>query len=355
MWKSRRRLVLECSVVVAALGSLLGCDRAKRETLDRVDDHDPSTWTSQGDCETLLEESTPDSTPRIGTWNVRYFPDSQEGPQTDEEKATNVQWLACAMASLNVDVLAVQEFKTTDASLEKQDELIQRLNELTAGDWQIQLAPCEPKEVQHPGFMYDATRVTGSNFREIPALNPGPTCNNEASPGFAGYFSIHGGPDFHLIAVHFQAGSTATTMEKRDYSIGTMQSVMDEANGVVPDTDIFFTGDFNTAGCTDCDPVVSSLDEVSELAGTVSTMPTPSWLVGASEDCSRHVDDDPPLLDHFVLSQSTEEVPTDAVAHVGGICEETHCDRLSNWLEDARDTLSDHCPVTLDLSANDQD
>jgi hypothetical protein len=347
--------VLEGGVVLAALGGVLGCDRLERETVDRVDDHDPSTWTSQSDCETLLEEKTPDATPRIGTWNVRYFPDSQEDTQPDEEKRTDVPWLACAMASLDVDVLAVQEFKSTDASLEKQDELILRLNELTGGDWQIQLAPCEPKEVQHPGFVYDATRVTGSNFREIPTLNPGSTCTNEASPGFAGYFSIHGGPDFHLIAIHFQAGSTKSAMVNRDDSIATMQSVMDEANGVVPDTDIFFTGDFNTAGCSDCDPALSSLDEVAELADTVNAMDTPSWLVGASEDCTRQVDDELPLLDHFVLSQSTEEVPTEAVAHVGGICEETQCDRLSNWLEDARDTLSDHCPVTLDLSANDQD
>jgi hypothetical protein len=46
------------------------------------------------------------------------------------------------------------------------------------------------------------------------------------------------------------------------------------------------------------------------------------------------------------------EVPVQAKAHVTGICEETRCDRLRNWQEDARARLSDHCPVLLDLAAD---
>jgi predicted extracellular nuclease len=329
----------------------LACDRAERETLDRVDDHDESTWTSRSDCEALLPpQQTRGATPRIGTWNVRYFPDSQEGAQTDPEAATDVPWLACAIASLDVDVLAIQEFKNTDLAAQKKQELVQRLNELTGGDWRIEVAACQPAEVQHPGFLYDASRVTGSHFREISLLNPDPVCSNVSSPGFGGYFSVQGGPDFHLISVHLTAGDAVDSIEKRDYSVSVLPSVAAEARALVADDDLIFTGDFNTSGCVDCAPAVSSAEEVAQVAETVSAMGTPFRLLQATESCSRQIDDNPPLVDHFVATSSMAEVPAQAVAHVTGICEEIHCDRLRNWLEDARERLSDHCPVLLELA-----
>ena len=342
--------------VLFLFATALACDRVERETLDRLDDYEPSTWTSRSDCEALLSERPQNAErPRIGTWNIRYFPDSQEQTQTDPEKMTDVPWAACAIASLHVDVLAVQEFKRTAVAVQKQAELITRLNELTAGDWRLELAPCDPAEVQHPGFLYDAERVTGTHFREIPMLNPQPVCNNLASPGFGGYFKVTGGPDFHLIAVHLTAGNGLAGIEGRDQSLSTLQAVVDDARGVVSDTDIFFTGDFNTSGCPDCSPAVSSAEEVAQLAETVVAMPTPLKLLRASQSCSRHVDSDPPLLDHVVVAESAAEVPDDSIAKVTGICEATACGRLRNWLEDARDRLSDHCPVTVDLAAHDDD
>ena len=356
MWLGNRRTALQYTSVFFLFGTVLACDRTERETLDRLDDPEPSTWTSRSDCESLLTGRTQDAEiPRIGTWNIRYFPDSQEQPQTDPGKTTDVPWLACAIASLDVDVLAVQEFKKTDIAVQKQGELIERLNELTSGDWQLQLAPCNPAEVQHPGFLYDGSRVTGTNFREIPILNPNPVCDNVASPGFGGYFKIAGGPDFHLISVHFTAGNGVAAIEGRDYSFSTLPAVVDEAAGLVADNDIFFTGDFNTSGCPDCSPEVSSLAEVAEREQEVAAMPTPLTLVGASESCTRHVDNDPPLLDHFIGRQGMGEMPSGSIAHVAGICEATACGRLRNWLEEARDRLSDHCPVLLDVAAQDDD
>ena len=356
MLKSNAWPTLRYASVLSLLTLAISCDRVKRETTDRFVSHEPSTWTSRSDCEALLSERTETrQNPRLATWNIRYFPDSQEQTQTDEAQATDVPWLACAIASLDVDVLAVQEFKTTDRAIAKANELVQRLNELTGGNWQLEIAPCEPAEVQHPGFLYDANRVTGTHFREIPALNPDPICTNNASPGFAGYFSVNGGPDFHFISVHLQAGDVASTMERRNQSLSALQTVVDETASIVADADVFFAGDFNTSGCNDCDQAVSSAEEVERLAQTVDSLQTPFQLVGASESCSRQIDENPPLLDHFVVADSATEVPVDSVAHVSGICEEIHCDRLREWLEDARERLSDHCPVILDLVAADDD
>jgi endonuclease/exonuclease/phosphatase family metal-dependent hydrolase len=337
-----------------AAGSV-ACDSLERETLDRVTPHDASTWTSRSDCEQLLAEREQSSRPpRIGSWNIRYFPDADESEQTSPDEATDVAWVACAIASLDVDVLAVQEFKSTDVAVEKQQELIDTLNALTSGDWQLELAPCEPKEVQHPGFLFDKTRVSGSLFREVPSLNPDPVCSNAVSPGFGGYFSIEGGPDFHLIAVHSHTGSSRESYEKRAAITAAMEEVVADAYALEPDTDVVFAGDFNSVGCTTCDTVLSNQDEVAELEQVVAGFEPSLALLPASQRCTR-VAEDVPFIDHVVAAASMTEVPADSVVRVAGICEAIECDRQVNWLEDAYERLSDHCPLVLDLAASDDD
>ena len=78
-------LELRSASILCFLTLATSCDRIKRETTDRLDSHEPSTWTSQSDCESLLSVPTDRQHPRLGTWNVRYFPDSQEETQTETE------------------------------------------------------------------------------------------------------------------------------------------------------------------------------------------------------------------------------------------------------------------------------
>jgi endonuclease/exonuclease/phosphatase family metal-dependent hydrolase len=333
-----------------------GCsDDVERETVDRVTPHDATTWTSRSDCEELLAKRAPESRPpRVGTWNIRFFPDSVEGEQTDADKATDVPWAACAIASLDVDVLAVQEFKNSEAGLAKQQELVEALNTLTGGEWQLELDQCAPEKVQHPGFLFDTTRVHGQAFREIPSMNPDPVCSNEISPGFAGYFSIEGGPDFHMVAVHGATGTSPEQLEKRALITAALEPVSNDAFTIDPDTDILFAGDFNSVGCDSCDPVMSNEDENTQLGQTIAGFEPSLELLPTSEACTR-VADDMPHIDHVLAAADMTEVPKGSVVHVTGICEEISCDRQVNWLEDAYDRLSDHCPLLLDLAAMDDD
>jgi predicted extracellular nuclease len=349
------RWAAQLSVCACLVVGPAGCDDAKRETLDRVTPHDSTTWTSRSDCEELLAKRTPESRPpRVGSWNVRFFPDSVEGEQTDPDKATDVTWVACAIASLDVDVLAVQEFKNSEAGLAKQRELVQQLNTLTGGDWQLELDQCTPAELQHPGFLFDANRVHGEEFRQIPSLNPDPVCSNEISPGFAGYFRIEGGPDFHMVAVHGATGATPEQLEKRTLITAALESASNDAFAVNPDTDILFAGDFNSVGCESCDPVISNEDENEMLGDTIAGFDPALKLLPDSEACTR-VADDMPHIDHVLAAANMAEVPKGSIVHVAGICEEISCDRQVNWLEDAYDRLSDHCPLLLDLTATDDD
>jgi len=350
-WSTRGWLALGLGVVAGAVG----CSDVKRETVDRVTPHDSTTWTSRSDCEDLLaSRSQVSRPPRIGTWNVRYFPDSIEGEQTDPDKATDVEWVACAIASLDVDILVVQEFKNSPTGLAKQQELVERLNELTGGDWRLELDQCTPTDVQHPGFLFDSARVTGEEFREIPSLNPDPVCSNAISPGFGGYFSIAGGPDFHLIAVHGATGDSPPSFEKRAQITAALETVAADAYAINPDTDIIFAGDFNTVGCASCDPVVSNEDEIAEMKQSVAAFDPSLTLLPTTENCTR-IADDMPHIDHVLAAATMAEVPEDSVVHVSGICEEVSCERQVAWLEDAYDRLSDHCPLVLDLAVDDDD
>lgn len=333
----------------------VGCTTAKRETLDRVTPHESTAWTSRSDCEELLAGRAQSSRPpRIATWNIRYFPDSVEEEQPDADEATDVAWAACAIASLDVDILVVQEFKNHDVGLAKQQELVEELNALTGGDWQLELDQCSPKEVQHPGFLFDSSRVSGEEFREIPGLNPDPVCSNVVSPGFGGYFKVAGGPDFHLVAVHSVTGASQSSFEKRALVTAAMESVVADAYAINSDQDIVFAGDFNTVGCESCDPVLSDEDEVAELGQGVAAFEPSLTLLPKTQDCTR-VADDMPHIDHIIAAASMTEVPEGSQVHVSGICEEISCDRQVNWLEDAYDRLSDHCPLVLDLAELDDD
>src|SRR5262245_23024067 len=117
--------------------------------------------------------------PRVGSWNIRFFADSQEGDATHPDDMPDVDWLSCAIASLHAAVLAVQAVKVTPEARAKQADLVELLNQRTGGDWKLETSTCEPENVQHPGFLYDGARVTGSAFREIPGLNPLQGCSND--------------------------------------------------------------------------------------------------------------------------------------------------------------------------------
>ena len=61
-------------------------------------------------------------------------------------------------------------------------------------------------------------------------------------PGSAAISACKVVPDFHFIAVHFQAGDELSSIERRDYAVSGMQTVIDDAMTLVPDSDVVFCG-----------------------------------------------------------------------------------------------------------------
>jgi endonuclease/exonuclease/phosphatase family metal-dependent hydrolase len=314
-----------------------------------------SPWASRAACEAELERrratETRDSSPRMATWNVRYFPDGSE--HGVEDQPTDLDWLACSIALLDVDVLAVQEFKADARARDAVQRLLRRLGELTSRRYRLELARCEPSDVQHPGLLYDERRVTAEHLRDLPELNPDEKCSNSASPGFAAYLSFQGGPDLHVIVVHAYAGNGRREHAKRGQFLKALESSVGELARVVPDPDLVVTGDFNTSGCRDCSPALDSAAEARTLAERVAAFAAPLRSVPSSGGCS-FAGQEPALLDHFLVSASLQELPRDAKAVVSGFCGESECREVFPKAKAER-ALSDHCPVVLQLQNRDLD
>jgi hypothetical protein len=110
--------------------------------------------------------------PRIGTWNLRWFPRGT-ARGNDPERRTDVAWLACAIAELDVDVLAVQEVLDDPEARSAALALTARLDRLTGGRFKLGLDECKGSGRQHVGFLWNSKVVDIEQIEPLAALNPG--------------------------------------------------------------------------------------------------------------------------------------------------------------------------------------
>lgn len=332
---------------------------AKQRTTPLFVGRSRQVWTSARACEEVLAEGhAPRSfgTARIATWNIRFFPDGVEDNEPDNERRTDVEWLSCAIAWLDLDVLVVQEFKRHAQAVAAGRRLVQRLNERTGGDYKLELSPCAPEDVQHVGFLYDAKRVRGSGFAELKELSEG-NCNNAVSPGLVGYFEYQSGLDHHLLAYHTWAGDSAKAHAARIRGIAALEHVISRIHSTHHDRDLIVTGDFNTSGCSDCSTKIGPEQEVQALKRAAGAWDEPFRVLSPEPPCSEYRSDRCWVLDHFLVDSAMREVAADARAAANGFC---------SWLGTApaddvptppvaEQVLSDHCPIVLELSERDLD
>jgi predicted extracellular nuclease len=289
---------------------------------------------------------------------VRWFPDgSPGGGRSPGAKPTDVEWLACAIAWLDVDVLALEELKNTPKASQALARLRVAIESLTGRRFRAEIDRCPGTGRQSLAFLYDAGRVTGSRFRNIDALNPhGSACEGNLRPGFAGYFRFAGGADLHLVAVHLKSGVGEREVRLRRTSTSRFADVFAEAQGVEADADIVFLGDFNTMGCDECRPKVRAAAEISALdAAFGSEQGRPVVRARSDLACSEYYRGEGNLLDHVVAARGMKEAPG-ARAQVSGYCADVACTRQRpRDMPRAYYELSDHCPVLFDIEDRDLD
>lgn len=304
-----------------------------------------SVWSSPQACEARIASVVAqprDEALRIASWNLRWFP---YGAKNQPRKAgsTDVAWMACVMASLRADVIAVQEVMTNQPGRAALIRLMDRLDALTHGQWRSYLDECPGKRRQHVGFLYDSARVQVDQLREVPEINPhGSACAGGLRPGAAARLSWSG-KEWELLTVHLDSGD-----EARDYGhrLQSVRALMEHLPAREHPS-VLALGDFNTMGCERCAPPVPVADELHAVNQALRTAGyrQVSTTTDAASLCSHHYEGSAQLLDRAITTLPAARVHMEPA----GWCAELACQRpRTTSLALAR--LSDHCPIVVTVT-----
>jgi endonuclease/exonuclease/phosphatase family metal-dependent hydrolase len=315
-----------------------------------------SPWASPAACTNAVARGgaeRPAGVARIGAWNLHWFPDGRPG-EPKPDGGADLDWLACAITWMKLDLLAVEEIKRPPHGQAGLDALTQKLDALTGGSWRSLIDDCPLASSQHVGLVYDQKRVKLRSHTVVAALNPlGEPCKDQLRPGLAGYFAFPGGLDLSVVAAHLKSGADERGVEDRARSFAAFGAAAASESKRTGDRDVLFIGDMNSMGCETCDPVISPAAELARGDALFATASSPLARVSAEPSCSLRYGGESVLLDWAVKSD-LGELPSGRHVVVSGPCGELGCDALGTDLA-AQRRLSDHCPVWLDLDDADRD
>jgi endonuclease/exonuclease/phosphatase family metal-dependent hydrolase len=320
-----------------------------------------TVWTSPEGCQQVVAgggrmvPANP-ATLRVGTWNIRWFPRGCPSNSTCPDKATDIPWLACTMAWMHVDLLALQEILATPDAEFSLNSLRAELDRLTGGSWQVDLQACGGTSDQHGGFLWKSARVTllqRTDMWELNGAASGPAdnaCVGNLRPGRYALAQTPIGVDFHMLSVHFDSGTS-----NRDYGHRRQatQRIGDLKIGSTPilelDRDVLVLGDYNTMGRDD-PPPVSAQEEIAVFDQELA----PGFRrLAMTPNCTEYFEGNAGALDHVVVSTGMQEAA--ATAHVTGYCAVAACANMTGAMPAAANRLSDHCPVLVDIQDRDLD
>jgi endonuclease/exonuclease/phosphatase family metal-dependent hydrolase len=318
-----------------------------------------SPWRSAPECDAALAQgkrrARAANVASIATWNITWFPDHVPGGSAPKSGGTNLPWLACLIAWLDVDVLAAQELKIDPHTQSKWQELQNTLNQLTQGDWTHHTDQCPNKGRQHVGFLYNRKKVSASGLQDVANLNPTRSaCGGDQRPGFGGYFRFPGGLDLHVVSVHLKAMTDRQSYAKRRTAIAGFSGAMEELSKRNPDQDRIVLGDLNSMGCDDCSPAISAASEREVLSKELQALSDPFELRSGAQ-CSHYYDGKPGLLDHFAVTSKLKELPFSVAVQAAGLCNVFSCNPLPGKAPAVYREVSDHCPLILEIPDRDID
>lgn len=309
-------------------------------------------FVSELECEQALRERSRRAVrarPRVGSWNLRWFPRGTKDGR-DPERRTDLRWMACAIASLEVSVLAIQEVVQDPEGRAALLDLGDRLDTLTGGRWRSALDECAGSGRQHVGFLYDSRRVELRDARAIDALNPGRSaCDRSLRPGFGAHARFADGSDTQLIAVHFDSGVTRRDYDNRQRSLERLGGVLSALRPRDPDAIVL--GDFNTMGCKDCMPPVSAAGELAAFDARLDLIQLKRIGAGGAggAQCSQYYRGRAGLLDHILVTTASLRWSASSLETFGP-CAALGCGpQPRNRSIPALTSLSDHCPIVAAL------
>lgn len=320
----------------------------------------PTAFTSRKDCEALVglgnRAERQSGVVRIGTWNVRWFPDGIPGANASPKQATDVAWLACSIAWLNVEVLSLVEVKSKPRSTAALDELVSRLAELTGETYKYRLDGCPDSNGLHLAWLWNEKKVEVREPRMLAAVNPyGDSCAKQLRPAFAAGFRFTGGLDLTGVAVHLKSGRTARDFDLRRKSLAGLGDVVRTLVHETGDKDVLVLGDMNSMGCETCDGLERGAAEALTFDTTLAGYHVPMRRVPSNLGCSHYYLRQPALLDHCFVTTDFLEVPRVTKVETLGYCQSLGCETFAGTEPVSATRLSDHCPIVLSLRDEDLD
>jgi endonuclease/exonuclease/phosphatase family metal-dependent hydrolase len=318
-----------------------------------------SPWESREACEAALRRTTPAKvlTPRIGTWNLAWFP-AGTAKGDDPERARDVPWMACVIATLGVQVLAVQEVVQSPAGRAALLDLLRGLDGHTQGRWRAELDDCPDDGRQHVGFLFDEARVQLLSTEVLGALNPDRSkCDHRLRPGLAARFRYRkGGPDFETISVHFDSGVARRDFDNRRVSLSRLSALLPPRVAKHRDDDLIVLGDFNTMGCKTCEPAVAAAEEIAAFDAMADAFAPSLRNLVPDHACTEYYKGHGGRLDHVLVTRGMRELAASSPVTTHGVCAALRCERHGSVAHlPASRRLSDHCPVVLALQPKDAD
>jgi endonuclease/exonuclease/phosphatase family metal-dependent hydrolase len=292
---------------------------------------------------------------RIAAWNVRWFPDGEPGRRRGKHP-TDSAWLGCALAYLDADVFTLEEVKGHPRARAELDDVLREAGRLTGSEFRVRLDDCQPDVAQHVALVWNATRVKVEDFQDFGELNPldGP-CQNHLRPGLGARFRFPGGLDLEIVAVHLKSGTEARSAALRERSLARFPELLARIEAQHHDGDVLVAGDFNVMGCPLCAGLREGPDELAKVRSALANRERPWRVLSPKPACSHYFSRRAGLLDLMVLPADMKEIGPSAELVASGLCAELGCRALPRELPAAYRTLSDHCPIVLDLSDRDLD
>ena len=293
--------------------------------------------TSLAACEeSLPERDSPDHA--VASWNLKWFPYGTAPERERAGRETDVRWMACVMAHLQADVIAVQEVLNDARGKAALKRLLAQLDELTSGRHKIVLDECSDR-AQHVGFIYDSKRVSLLEHHVETSLNPSKqACGWRLRPGVSARFRFadaEGDVDeVELIVVHLDSGVTMRDHRNRLRSLENLRELV-----AASEEPTLVIGDFNTMGSESASTQESSEQEcklLEERSGLVHLTPRFS--------CTHYYHGQAVELDHALATRSLAK--TLQVESLGP-CAARKCEKLGRAFSDYVHRVSDHCPLKV--------
>ncbi len=299
---------------------------------------------------------------RVGTWNIKWFPDGKPGKNEPEGGGTDLAWLACAITYLDVDVLGLQEVKLTERGRAAQVTLAAELEKLTGTRWSFEVDACADPYRQHVALLYRTDRLQISHPATHGEIDPttakgsdkDPLCPGNLRPALGLYVkSKQGGLDFHFVTTHLDSGEGKRDYGHRAAAWQLLGAVRERRVQLVADDDFVVAADLNSMGCGECG-VDSPELERQKLVEAVGALNPPMVVAESSAPCSQYYKGRGALLDHVLYTRGMREADGQKQL-VEGVCAKTECARIETEQTPVFVKLSDHCPVVLDLFDRDDD